>query len=164
MLLPVWVSTASLVVSFIALYFTFKKDAHRIRLTLNYGKYGTSDYISINNDSSFPVRVSSVGYIDESESITWLEKICEAKENVSHLFPVEVGARSTYQGIILGRHVSSTAKYGYCVQLDCGRTFTIQGRLSKKIATKLKTKSFISWLSSGRLGFEKNNVHISKYN
>lgn len=101
-----WVSVFALAISIIALYFTFKKDAHRIRLKLNRGPYGTSDFISINNDSSFSVFISSVGHVPLDGEIEWMKKICDGKINESFDFPVKVDARSTYEGVLLGGYPS----------------------------------------------------------
>jgi len=158
-----WISIFALGISLTALYFTFKKDAHRIRLNLNKGPYGTSDFISINNDSSFPVFISSVGHLPLDEEIEWMQKICDSKVNKSFEFPIKVDARSTYQGVILGGYPSKSKRYAYCVQLDCGRTFVISDTMPRQAYLKLKVLSLLSWLSSGRIGFNKNDVHISKY-
>ncbi|WP_448724576.1 hypothetical protein [Pseudomonas farris] len=158
-----WVSILALSISFTALYFTFKKDAHRIRLTLNKGPYGTSDFISINNDSSFSVFISSVGHLPLDGEIEWARKICDGKVNKSFEFPVKVDARSTYQGVLLGDYPSKSKQYAYCVQLDCGRTFVVSNTIPCKDYVKLRLLSLLSWLSSGRVGFKKNDVHISKY-
>ncbi|MXR31893.1 hypothetical protein [Pseudomonas sp. PICF6] len=157
------VSILALGISFTALYFTFKKDAHRIRLTLNKGPHGTSDFISINNDSSFSVFISSVGHLPLDGKIEWTRKICDGKLNKSFEFPVKVDARSTYQGVLLGDYPSKSKQYTYCVQLDCGRTFVISNTIPRKDYAKLKLLSLLSWLSSGRAGFKKNDIHISKY-
>ncbi|WP_141230166.1 hypothetical protein [Pseudomonas sp. Irchel 3A5] len=158
-----WISILALAISFSALYFTFKKDAHRIRLSLNKGPYGTSDFISINNDSSFPVFISSVGHLPLNGAIEWISKICDGKINKSFEFPVRVDPRSTYQGVFLGGYPHKSEMYSYCVQLDCGRTFVVSNTIPRKAYIKLKLLSLLSWLSSGRFGFEKNDVHISKY-
>ncbi|MNJ23733.1 hypothetical protein D3C77_181260 [compost metagenome] len=157
------ISIFALGASLAALYFTFKKDAHRIRLSLNKGPYGTSDFISINNDSSFPVFISSVGHIPLDGEIEWMQKICDGKVNKSFEFPVKIDARSTYQGVLLGSYPSKSKSYAYCVQLDCGRTFVISVTMPRKAYMRLKLLSILSWLSSGRIGFNKNDAHISKY-
>lgn len=163
MIFSEWASTLALTISFAALYFTFKKDAHRIRLKLDKGPYGTSDFLSINNDSSFPVNISSVGHLPLDGKIEWMSKICDGKVNQSFNFPVIVDPRSTYQGVLVGNYPIKSKQYAYCVQLECGRTFVISNTLPYKTRAKLKLLSLLSWLSSGGLGFDKNDVHISKY-
>lgn len=158
-----WISILALAISFSALYFTFKKDAHRIRLRLNKGPYGTSDFISINNDSSFSVFISSVGHLPLDGEIEWISKMCDGKINKSFEFPIRVDSRSTYQGVFVGDYPHKSNQYAYCVQLDCGRTFVVSNTIPCKAYIKLKLLSLLSWLSSGRFGFKKNDVHIFKY-
>ncbi|WP_145994249.1 hypothetical protein [Pseudomonas sp. QC2] len=158
-----WVSIFALGISLVALYFTFKKDAHHIRLTLNKGPSGLSDFISINNDSSFSVFISSIGYLPLGGKIEWIDRICDGKVNESFEFPVSVHAKSTYRGVILGDYALKSKQYAYCVQLDCGRTFVVSNTFPCKDYVKLRLLSLLSWWSSGRIGFKKNDVHISKY-
>ncbi|MFG9945120.1 hypothetical protein [Pseudomonas aeruginosa] len=158
-----WTSILALAISSTALYFTFKKDAHRIRLNLEKGPYGTSDFLSINNDSSFPVHISSVGHLPLNGEIEWTSKIGDGKINKSFEYPVKVDPRSTYRGIFVGNYPHKSRQYAYCVQLDCGRTFVVSRTLPKVAYAKLKLLAFLSWISSGQLGFKKNEAHISKY-
>ncbi|HHM5822263.1 TPA: hypothetical protein ACRL4E_001923 [Pseudomonas aeruginosa] len=158
-----WMSMIALAVSLCALYFTFKKDAHRIRLRLKKGSYGTSDFISVNNDSSFPVHISSVGHLPLGGKVEWLEKIGDGKSNARVDFPVMVEPRTTYQGILVGDYPFKSDRYAYCVQLDCGRTFVISDTFPRKEYFYLKMRSLLSWVSSGKHGFEKNDIHMAKY-
>ncbi|HGM7926780.1 TPA: hypothetical protein ACKQKD_000499 [Pseudomonas aeruginosa] len=158
-----WMSVLALAISFAALYFTFKKDAHRIRLSLKKGSYGTSDFISINNDSSFSVHISSVGHLPLGGKIEWIEKIGDGKSNKRVDFPVVLEPRTTYQGILVGDYPFKSSQYAYCVQLDCGRTFVISDTFPRKNYFQLKMLSLLSWVSSGRLGFERNDIHMAKY-
>ncbi|MXR68757.1 hypothetical protein GNT65_08745 [Shewanella sp. JBTF-M18] len=147
------ISLISLFFSAVALYFTFKKDAHRLRLTSFESmpkKY--RDHFSINNDSSFPVRVSAVGHIDSRGKLTWIKKTFEVTKNTRIELPHTIEPRTTLRlGIVSG--VLPTQKHhGYCVQLDCGRTFYTSGNLPTKLALTNKLKGLLSRLTSGKYG------------
>jgi hypothetical protein len=163
MSLSVFVSIFALIISCIALYFTFKKDAHRIRLDLGKNSPEFTEFLSINNDSSFPVQIASIGHLAMDREIEWMSEICDASVNVTFKFPIKVDARSTYHAVVLWEYLKRAKKYAYCVQLVCGRTFVISNTLPRKFYIKLKMMSLISWSTSGRVGFEKNNIHIKKY-
>lgn len=157
------ISSVALIFSGIALYFTFKKDAHRLSLFLKKSPRLYLDCLSINNDSSFPVRLSSIGHINAYGKIIWLDNFCDLTKNKGLGFPIQIDARSTFEGAVIYRQIPEDSEYGYCVQLDCGRTFIAEGNLNKKLSKSLKIKSFLSRITSGKKGFTKNQIHMQKH-
>jgi hypothetical protein len=158
---PVAISLAALAISGAALYFTFKKDAHRVRLALTKVPEDNRDHLRINNDSSFPVRVCAVGRIERFGGVKWLKSFGNWEKNDTEPYPITVGARTTLRGFkVHGMHHPVDA-YGYCVQLDCGRTFVAAGDLPLQVAYRFKAMAILSWLSSGRLGFPENTLRTS---
>ena len=136
--MPLILSIISLCVASLALYLNFKKDTHRVRIRTKYGKPLYADFLSVNNDSSFPVQIEAVGPIDERGDISWKHSVCKTRENEVERFPIVVGARTTLEVSMLG-YSKSAGRYGYAVQLICGRTFVVTGTaLQRKIAFELK--------------------------
>lgn len=167
---PILVSIFSLAVAIIsaliasvALYFTFKKDAHRLRLHRREVSKGWHDVLSVNNDSSFPVQIAAVGCLTMSGEVHWFASVGEYRSNQHVHYPISVPARSTYHVIVMHRYLPFTDRRtprGYCVQLDCGRTFVITSTLERWTAFAFGLKSLASRLWPGKAGFPRNELHL----
>lgn len=159
------ISTISLVFSGIALYFTFKKDAHRIRLVHRKFHERYLDTVAINNDSGFSVRLAAIGHINQQGKITWLQYIGNATTNSNVDLPILLEARSTFFSMVTHNIHSfpQGAVYGFCVQLSCGRTSITSGNLPNGLKFRLKVRELISWLSSGSFGFPRSNLPYASY-
>ena len=155
------ISILALIFSGISLFFTFRKDAHRVKLRIVTNPSGARNYISINNDSATSVQVQSIGTIDDKSKINWLTSCCDAIPNESVQFPKTVDARSTFEASV---STPNKKNYAYCVQLACGRTFVVNNTLNKKCFRGLWWRSLLSRITAGRKGFSKNNVHLQKFN
>lgn len=142
----------SLAFSSAALFFTFRKDAHRIFLEVTPLWEQWFDVIGVSNDSSFPVGILSVGYIDSKGRVTWLSVGCFA-ENKHAKYPIRVEARSLYtlQVNVVKHFNNHSAPHGYCVQLESGRLYVIRHTVPIGSVTKLQLASLISRLSAGKI-------------
>lgn len=157
------VSLISALIASVALYFTFKKDAHRLRLHRRDVNKGWHDVLSINNDSSFSVQIAAVGCLTTSGKIHWLASVGEYRANQYVNYPIPVPGRSTYHVIVMHRYLPSTYRHGprgYCVQLDCGRTFVITSTLGRRMAVAFGLKSLASRLWPGKVGFPRGELHL----
>lgn len=154
-------SIISAFISVTALYFTFKKDAHRLRVNHKYKHREWHDILSINNDSSFTVQISAIGCLTEDGSVHWIELVGDYKANNLIDYSIPISGRSTFYALVMHRNLPGRAPAaGYCVQLDCGRTFVSVAGLGTKASVAFKVRSAISWLSSGKTGFPRNELHL----
>lgn len=157
------VSLISALVASVALYFTFKKDAHRLRLYWTNVMNGWHDVLSINNDSSFPVQVAAIGYLSMDGQVRWLPSVGDYRANQHVDYPIPISGRSTYHVTVMHRYLPCTNRRtprGYCVQLDCGRTFVIVPTLRRRTAVAFKLKSLASRLWPGKVGFPRSELHL----
>lgn len=165
MTISIWISAFSLLVSFVAVYFTFKKDAHRIRVKQRTFSARSFDAIAINNDSSSSVKLSAVGHLNEVGTITWPREFSDAETNRPISFPAVIEGRSTLFGMVTHNvHIFPEGSvYGFCAQLSCGRAFVMTRNLPTWKAIELKTKALVSWISSGKWGFQMNDTQYRPY-
>lgn len=157
------ISLFSAAIASVALYFTFKKDAHRLRLYRRDVSKGWHDVLSVNNDSSFPVQISAVGCLTMSGEVHWLASVGEYRANQNVNYPISVPSRSTYHVLVMHRYLplpNGRTPRGYCVQLDCGRTFVITSTLGWKAAVAFGLKSLASRLWPGKAGFPRSELHL----
>lgn len=154
-------SIAAFIISLVALFFTFRKDAHRIRLEVTPGEYLTV-VLGINNDSACDAEVLSVGYFDASGKVTWIPHVGEYRTNKGVDYPILVKARSLCViALLLGREIpSEDTAFGYCVQLATGRLYILQGSAPAGAALKLHLASLISRLSGGRYAMGISRVRL----
>jgi hypothetical protein len=147
------IALTSIAISLIALFFTFRRDAHRISLEVTPLWERWIEVIGINNDSSFPVGVLSVGYFESTSKVLWLSSVSCFAKNFDADFPIRIEARSlcTLQ-VAVARDVPnpSTAR-GYCVQLESGRIYVIRHTAPWRISLKFNFSSLISRITAGRI-------------
>jgi hypothetical protein len=146
------ISITSLVISAIALYLNFKKDAHRLHVW-HQPTNKSYDIVSICNNSAFPVRVSGVFYINGSGEVIWPDVVGNHDTNRFMSYPFEVGARSTYRVMVPYRNVPRGGVYGYCIRLDCNRLYVSSGSLPSPAARDFKVKSILSRLFPKKFNF-----------
>jgi hypothetical protein len=146
------ISITSLVISAIALYLNFKKDAHRLHVW-HQPTNKFYDIVSICNSSAFPVRVSGVLYIDGNGEAIWPEVVGDYVTNRFMRYPFEVGARSTCRVTVPYRNVPRGHIYGYCIRLDCNRLYVSPGNLPSPAARGFKVKSILSRLFPKKFNF-----------
>lgn len=141
----------SLAFSSIALFFTFRKDAHRISLEVNPMWEQFIDVIGVNNDSSFPVGVLSVGHINQDGDVTWVP-VGDFVQNKSAPYPIRIEPRSlrTLHVMVVRLFNNQKSPHGYCVQLESGRIYVVQHTASLKTIFKFYVSSLLSRLSAGR--------------
>lgn len=144
-------SLTALIISLVALHFTFRKDAHRIRLEITILEFNLI-VLGINNDSACDADVLSVGYFDSSGQVTWIPKVGEYSTGKWVQYPISVRARSLYNVIlIIGREIpDKEMSFGYCVQLATGRIYILRGTAPLWVTLKMHCASLISRLSGGR--------------
>lgn len=148
---PIVVSIAAFLVSLTALFFTFRKDAHRVRLEVIQGEYGAI-ILGVNNDSACDTAVLSVGYFGAQGLVHWLPQVGNYATNTSVKYPIHIDARSLFAiQIIAGRHLPvQNQELGYCVQLATGRFFAVQSGAPLGVAVKMHVASLASRISAGR--------------
>lgn len=142
----------SLAFSSVALFFTFRKDAHRISLEVTPLWEQWIDVLGVSNDSSFAVGVLSVGYFNSRGCVTWLP-VGSFVENRTAKYPIRIEPRSlcTLQVLVVNHFENHKSPHGYCVQLESGRVYVIQHTASFLPTLKLQIASLVSRLSAGRL-------------
>ena len=155
------ISIAALAISVVALFFTFRKDAHRIAITKSQDKY-QGIVLRVSNDSSFSVGVWGVGYFTESGAVTWIERVGNHQTNKFVSYPVRIEARAAFPFIVVsGREVpESSVPHGYCIQLESGRTFVLRGSAPAMVAMKMHLRSLLSRVTAGSVGFLKREPVI----
>jgi hypothetical protein len=141
----------ALAFSLISLFFTFRKDAHRIRLEVTPLWKQWIEVIGVNNDSSFPVGVLTVGYFEEDGLVVWFPGASDYSKNCPISLPVRVEARSLFAlQIICSNHlVSPNSPHGYCIQLESGRIYVIQHTATIRMTWRLYLTSLISRITAG---------------
>ena len=149
--LTIALAVAAFLISLVALHFTFRKDAHRIRLevtTLDSGNV----VLGINNDSAFDADVLAVGYFDSVDEINWISRVGEYQTNKGVSYPISVEGRKLYAVVLVpGRDIPSKSwSFGYCVQLATGRIYVLRGTAPWQVAIKMHFASLLSRLSGGR--------------
>jgi hypothetical protein len=149
------VSFSALAISAIALFFTFRKDAHRISITKTEAKYDAV-ILRVSNDSSFSVGIWGVGSFTENGVIKWIENVGDYKTNKFASYPIRVEAHSAFSIVVIaGREIPSSVPHGYCVQLESGRTFVLPSTVPIPATIKMHLRSLLSRISAGSLGFPK---------
>ena len=154
-------SGAAIIISLVALFFTFRKDTHRIRLETTLRAYGTI-VLGINNDSACDAEVLSVGYFDALGKVTWIPRVGEYRTNKWVNYPIMVKARSLCViSLLLGREIPSEGTaFGYCVQLATGRLYILRGSAPAGATLNLHLASLISRLSGGRYAMGIRRVRL----
>lgn len=154
-------SIAALIISLVALFFTFRKDAHRIRLEVTPGEYWTV-VLGVNNDSACDAEVLSVGYFDASGKVTWIPHVGEYRTNRWVDYPILVKARSLCViPLIFGREIpSKDTAFGYCVQLATGRIYVLRGSAPFGTSFRFHLASLLSRLSGGRYAMGISRVRL----
>ncbi|WP_205989447.1 hypothetical protein [Paraburkholderia sp. Ac-20336] len=149
--MTIFLSSAALCISLLSLYFTFRKDAHRVRLEITPVEFNCIA-LGINNDSSYDMEVLSVGYFDSTGVVTWIDRVGDYQTRAWIDYPVPVKGRSMcVLSLVVGRDVpSENWSYGYCVQLATGRIYVLRGSAPWRIAAKMHVASLFSRLSAGR--------------
>lgn len=137
--------------STIALFFTFRKDAHRVSLEVTPLWEQWIDVLGVSNDSSFSVGVLSVGHFNLQGHVTWLP-VGSFVENRSVKYPIRIETRSlcSLQVLVVNHIGNHKAPHGYCVQLESGRVYVIQHTAPVLPTLKLRLASLASRLSAGR--------------
>ncbi|WP_164671841.1 hypothetical protein [Pectobacterium brasiliense] len=151
------ISITSLVLSSVAVFFTFRKDAHRIRLEENITDENNfscckSIVLNINNDSSCDLFVLSVGYFYDSGDVKWIEQAGNYENGNWIKYPILVKARSTFYVLLLSeRNIPKlNESFGYCVQLSTGRIYILQRSVSWRVSVRMHFSSLLSRISGGR--------------
>ncbi|WP_443112868.1 hypothetical protein [Herbaspirillum seropedicae] len=141
----------AVVISLVSLHFTFRKDAHRIRLEVTPLKFDAIA-LGIKNDSACDADILAVGYFDSFGNITWLPQVGDYRTNQWVNYPISVKARSLYAvSMVAGRDVpSKEVLFGYCVQLATGRIYVLRGTTPWHVAIKMHFASLLSRISGGR--------------
>ncbi len=151
----------SLAFSSVALFFTFRKDAHRLTLEVTPLWEQWIDVLGVGNDSSFAVGILSVGYFDANGRVTWLS-VGDFKINKMATYPIRVEPRSlcALQLLVVRHFNNHKAPHGYCVQLESGRVYAIQHTApfwpslkfhAASIVSRLTAGSYAPWLARPRL-------------
>ena len=159
MSLSILISIISLVFSGVALYFTFKRDAHRVKISHEYFSKRWFEGVKIQNGSAFGVKLIALGHIDPKGHITWLSQVGDVVSKQFIKFPLTVESRSTlFCTVAHNIHTFPQGEtYGFCIQLSCGRTFVSTGNLPMKLSIKLRLLQLVSRLSEGERGFPFSN-------
>ncbi|MEC4728930.1 hypothetical protein HWQ46_25790 [Shewanella sp. D64] len=159
------VSVISLVVSLVALYFAAIKEAYLVRLEHRRVNSSFKSYLSVVNNSKFPIDISAFGYVNENEEFYWLEGFGCARNGKKASLPVAVNARASFEASIADSYVKEfdTNKFGLVVQLVCGRTYFVNYGLPYQLAIRYLVKCKLSQYTGGIIGFEKNYVHARPY-
>lgn len=141
----------SLAFSSVALFFTFRKDAHRITLEVTPLWADWIDVLGVGNDSSFAIGILSVGYFDANGEITWVP-VGDFKVNHTAPYPIRIESRSlSALQVMVVRHFNNhKAPHGYCVQLESGRVYAIRYTAPFLIGMKFHISSLVSRLTAGR--------------
>lgn len=146
-----WISFVAIPISLIALYFTFRKDAHRIRLEVTpQPHYAVA--LGVNNDSACDADVLSVGFFNEAGKVKWVEKVGSFQTNQWISYPITVKGRSLFVvTLVAGRDIPhADEKFGYCVQLATGRIYVLRNTAPWDVAFKMHFASLVSRLTGGR--------------
>ena len=149
--LPMFFSIVSFLSSMVALHFTFRKDAHRVRLEATPLEFDAVA-LGVNNDSGCEVQILSVGFFGISGKVTWVDRVGDYVTNRFVRFPVQVPPRSLYVAtMIVGRDVPDYGrKYGYCVQLSTGRFYVLRNTAPMRVVAKMHVASLLSRITGGR--------------
>ena len=141
----------ALTFSSIALFFTFRKDAHRVSLEVTPLWGQCIDVLGVSNDSSFAVGVLSVGLFDSHANVTWIS-VGSFVQNRHASYPIRIEPRSLYllQVLVVNHFGNHKAPHGYCVQLESGRIYVIKHTAPLLPTLKLQIASMVSRLSAGR--------------
>ncbi len=150
------ISSLSMLMSGVAIFITFRKDAHRMKLHLINGNY--NDKITIHNDSQAKVQLQAVGVIDSSSEIVWRKGCYNSITNTEVTFPTIIEGRTAFTASL--RQPDKMDEYAYCIQLSSGRTYVVNSSLNQSVYTRLVFRSIISQLSAGKYGFPLSYVHL----
>jgi hypothetical protein len=145
-------SFIAVVFSAIALFITYRKDAHQIRLEVSLTAY-RDVILGIVNDGGVDTSIRSIGYFYRFGEVTWLTKtVGNHRANVGIEFPLAVKARSTFEVFLNTSQKIPQYKntYGFCVQLDTGRLFIYSRHIAKFDAIRMHIVSWISCITGGR--------------
>jgi len=137
--------------SSIALFFTFRKDAHRVSLEVTPLWEQWIDVLGVSNDSSFAVGVLSVGLFDSNAEVTWIS-VGSFVQNRHASYPIRIEPRSLcpLQVLVVDHFGHHKAPHGYCVQLESGRVYVIKHTAPHLPTLKLQISSIVSRLTAGR--------------
>lgn len=159
------VSMTSLIVSLVALYYAAIKEAYLVRLALRRKDKSYKSYISVINNSKFPIEISAFGYVNENDKFYWVGGFACARQGEEATPPITITARSSYEASVIDYYVKEfdTENFGFVVQLVCGRTYFVNQGLPAVVALKYWGKCKLSTMTGGIAGFEKNYVHAKRY-
>ena len=134
----------------ISLLFTFRKDAHHVRLDLTHVAYD-GVVLGVNNDSAVPFGILSVGYFDSNGRVTWIDRVGDYVSNKSIDYPIRVEPRSLRAiSLVAPRDVPrNDHAHGYCIQLETGRLYVLQNSAPIAVWLRLQLASLTSRLSRG---------------
>ncbi len=86
-----------------------------------------------------------------------------ANAKYRYTYPVAVDARQTFD--ILVTHNIHTfprgSTYGFCIQLECNRTWVSSGNLPWRLALVMHVRSLLSRWTRGRFGFPHNELIVT---
>lgn len=134
----------------ISLLFTFRKDAHHVRLELSHVDFDAV-VLGVNNDSSVPFGILSVGTFDSSGQVRWTSSVGDYISNEWLDYPIRVEPRTLRSiSMVAPRDVPyKDQAHGYCVQLETGRLYVLQNTSTNGVWLRLQIASFASRLSRG---------------
>jgi hypothetical protein len=144
------IAAISLAITVANILFNLRKDAHHVRLELSEIDH-IQTVLGINNDSSVPFGILSVGYMQSSNRIEWIEYIGNHYTNKLINYPVKVEARSLFTvDLCPYRNKIPHNGYGVCIQLETGRIYILKHELPLYEYIKIRIAASISRFSRGK--------------
>ena len=144
-------------ISLIALFISYRKDGHHIRLEVTPQEPATPHemdviVLGINNDSACSANILSVGHFNSLGHVTWIKRVGDCRTNKFVTYPFSVSGRSIFAVLLIrGRDVPyKRVTHGYCVQLATGRIYVLRGNVPLLTALKMHCASWLSRVSRGR--------------
>lgn len=133
-----------------SLLFTFRKDAHQVRLDLSDVEYD-GVVLGVSNDSAVPFGILSVGYFDSNGQVVWISRVGEYVSNQWIDYPIRFDPRSLRSILLVEpRDVPLKSQaHGYCIQLETGRVYVLRNTAPAAVWLRLLLASFASRLSRG---------------
>lgn len=148
-LLPL-ITSFGVAIAVISFLFNLRKDAHHVRLELS----KVSDLqlvLGINNDSSVPFNILSVGYMKSSHHVEWLGTTANYHTDKFVECPIKVEARSLFPlDLCPYRNKMPHDKFGMCIQLETGRVYILRHELPLHSFLQIRIAALISRLSRGK--------------
>jgi hypothetical protein len=150
-------ASIAIFISLFSAIITYRKEAHRLKILVSDEKY-SAVRVTVSNDSSYAVEVTGIGTYLDDKPIEWVKDPGGFVNNDYVKYPVKIDGRSHFEfSFTAGRNVpDSNVLYGYGVQLSSGRTFVTTERLPIRLKAKMITRSIVSRISAGRIGFENH--------